>query len=219
VPSSGRAAATPAGSTVDACLDCRTWHMAAGVPVPGALHVGSGLRHLMACAGRLRLRLLRADDAVLLRSVMEPALVEAVVAQTGNRPLTPWAIVLSDGGGVAGFCGFFVRPVKGITTGYRIVPECRGRGLATEAAAAVLDWAERNGVDFYSSVRPRILPRCVCWKRSECGWSTPMSTKAGSATSTVASRCANAVALRANTALRDGAGDENRTRTISLGSL
>jgi RimJ/RimL family protein N-acetyltransferase len=38
--------------------------------------------------------------------------------------------------------------------GYGIVPEYRGRGLATEAAGAVLDWAERNDVDVYSSVRP-----------------------------------------------------------------
>jgi RimJ/RimL family protein N-acetyltransferase len=29
-----------------------------------------------------------------------------------------------------------------------------GSGLATEAAAAVLDWAERHGVDVYASVRP-----------------------------------------------------------------
>ncbi len=107
----------------------------------------------MACTDRLRLRLLRADDAAPLRSVMEPGSVEAAVAQTGDRALTPWAIVLRDGG-VVGFCGFFVRPVKGTTMGYGIVPEYRGRGLATEAAAAVLDWAGRNGVDFYSSVRP-----------------------------------------------------------------
>jgi RimJ/RimL family protein N-acetyltransferase len=108
----------------------------------------------MTCTGRLRLRLLRADDAVALRSVMEPGLVEAAVARTGDRALSPWAIVLRDNGTVAGFCGFLVRPVKGITMGYGIVPEYRGRGLATEAATAVLDWAECNGVDFYSSVRP-----------------------------------------------------------------
>jgi hypothetical protein len=53
----------------------------------------------MACTDQLRLRLLRADDAVPLRSVMEPGLVEAVVARTGNRALTPWAIVLLDGYG------------------------------------------------------------------------------------------------------------------------
>jgi hypothetical protein len=74
----------------------------------------------MATTDRLRLRLLRADDAVPLGSVIEPGLVEAAVAQSRNRALTPWAIVLRDGGGVAGFCG----------------------------------WAARNGLNFYSSVRP-----------------------------------------------------------------
>jgi RimJ/RimL family protein N-acetyltransferase len=38
--------------------------------------------------------------------------------------------------------------------GYAILPQYRGRGLATEAAAAVLDWAERHEVDVYASVRP-----------------------------------------------------------------
>jgi ribosomal-protein-alanine N-acetyltransferase len=47
-----------------------------------------------------------------------------------------------------------VRPAKGTTLGYGIVPEYRGRGLATEAAGAVLAWAERHDVDVYSSVRP-----------------------------------------------------------------
>jgi [ribosomal protein S5]-alanine N-acetyltransferase len=120
---------------------------------PGGRSVSVG-DDWIASTDRLRLRLLRADDAVPLRSVIEPGLVEAAVAQTGNRALTPWAIVLRDGGAVAGFCGFFVRPVKGTTMGYAIVPEYRGRGLATEAATAVLNWAGRNGVDFYSSVRP-----------------------------------------------------------------
>jgi len=38
--------------------------------------------------------------------------------------------------------------------GYAIVPEYRGRGLATEAVAAVLDWTERHDVDVYASIRP-----------------------------------------------------------------
>jgi RimJ/RimL family protein N-acetyltransferase len=108
----------------------------------------------MACTGRLRLRLLRADDAVPLCPVLESGVVEAAIGQPGDRALTPWVVVLRDGGAVAGFCGFLVRPVKGTTMGYGIVPEYRGQGLATEAAAAVLDWAGRHGVDFYSSVRP-----------------------------------------------------------------
>lgn len=149
----------------------------------------------IACTARPRLRLLRADDAVPLRSVMEPGLV-AAAAQAGSRALTPWAIVLRDGGGIAGFCGFLVRPVKGTTMGYGIVPEYRGRGLATEAAAAVLDWAERNGVDFYSSVRPPNPASVRVLERSECGWSTLTPTKTGSATSTAASRCASSRAPR-----------------------
>ena len=52
----------------------------------------------MAITGRLRLRLLRAGDAAALGSVMEPALVAAAVAHPGNRALTPWAIVVRDGG-------------------------------------------------------------------------------------------------------------------------
>ena len=108
----------------------------------------------MAGTDRLRLRLLQAADAIALREVAGPGLVEAAVAVAGDRALTPWAIVLRDGGTVVGFCGFFVRPVKGTTMGYGIVPEYRDRGLATEAAAAVLDWAERHDVNVYSSVRP-----------------------------------------------------------------
>jgi RimJ/RimL family protein N-acetyltransferase len=115
----------------------------------------------MASTDRLRLRLLLAADAVALREVAGPGLVEAAITRAGDRALTPWAIVLRDEGAVVGFCGFFVRPVKGTTLGYGIVPEYRGRGLATEAAAAVLDWAERHDVDVYSSVRPP-NPASVC---------------------------------------------------------
>jgi RimJ/RimL family protein N-acetyltransferase len=115
---------------------------------------GHGPNEWMARTGRLGLRLLRAEDAVALREVTQDGWVEDLAARSGDRTLSPWAIVLRDGGAVAGFCGFFVRPVKGITMGYGIVPEYRGRGLATEAAAAVLDWAERHGVDVYASIRP-----------------------------------------------------------------
>ena len=108
----------------------------------------------MACTDRLRLRLMQAADVVALREVTGPGLVDAVITQAGDRALTPWTIVLRDGGAVVGFCGFFVRPVKGTTLGYGIVPEYRARGLATEAASAVLDWAERHDVDVYSSIRP-----------------------------------------------------------------
>jgi ribosomal-protein-alanine N-acetyltransferase len=67
------------------------------------------------------------------------------------RPVTAEA---DDAGAVVGFCGFFVRPVKGTTIGYGLVPDYRGRPIATEAAAAVLDWAERHDIDACASIRP-----------------------------------------------------------------
>ena len=109
----------------------------------------------MARTERLRLRLMRAEDAAPLREVTSPpGWVGEVAAQPGDRTLTPWVITLRDGGAIVGFCGFLVRLVKGTTMGYAILPQYRGRGLATEAAAAVVDWAERHNVDFYASVRP-----------------------------------------------------------------
>jgi RimJ/RimL family protein N-acetyltransferase len=109
----------------------------------------------MACTDRLGLRLLRSADAEPLREVdSPPGWVESVAARPGDRSLTPWAIVLREGGVIVGYCGFFVRPVKGTTMGYAILPEYRGRGYATEAAAAVLDWAGRHQIDVYASVRP-----------------------------------------------------------------
>lgn len=83
-----------------------------------------------------------------------PGWLEALAAQPGDRALTPWAVTLRGSGAVAGFCGFLVRPVKGTTMTYAILREYRGQGLATEAAAAALDWAERHDVDFYASIRP-----------------------------------------------------------------
>jgi RimJ/RimL family protein N-acetyltransferase len=108
----------------------------------------------MVTSDRLCLRLLRPADAVPLREVASPGWVEAVAARPGDRTMTPWAVTLRDAGPLVGYCGFFVRPVKGTTMGYAILPQYRGQGLATEAAAAVLDWAERHDVDVYASVRP-----------------------------------------------------------------
>jgi hypothetical protein len=48
----------------------------------------------MAATRRLRLRLLRAQDAVPLREVADAGWVEAQAARTGDRTLSPWAVVL-----------------------------------------------------------------------------------------------------------------------------
>jgi hypothetical protein len=59
----------------------------------------------MAVTDQLGLRLLRAQDAVALREVTDERLVEDLAARPGDRTLSPWAIVLRDGGVIAGFCG------------------------------------------------------------------------------------------------------------------
>jgi hypothetical protein len=71
----------------------------------------------MAATRLLRLRLLRAQDGAPLHEVADPGWVEAQAARTADRTLSPWAVVLRDEGVVVGYCGFFVRPVKGITMG------------------------------------------------------------------------------------------------------
>jgi hypothetical protein len=54
----------------------------------------------MALTDRLGLRLLRAEDAVALREVTQDSWVEDLAARTGDRTLSPWAIVLRDGGAI-----------------------------------------------------------------------------------------------------------------------
>jgi len=54
------------------------------------------------------------------------------------------AIELRPDGAFAGWCGLKYRPdTDEYDLGYRLLEELWGRGLATEAAAAVLDWARR----------------------------------------------------------------------------
>ena len=84
--------------------------------------------------------------------------------------IQPWlvrALVLRDGREVAGHAGFHGPPgVNGkrdpeaVELGYEVFPTFRGRGLATEAAAALIGWArERYGIRrFIVSVAPRNDP-------------------------------------------------------------
>jgi RimJ/RimL family protein N-acetyltransferase len=98
--------------------------------------------------------ILASNEAALGEITSPPGWIEPLATRPGDRTLTPWAVTLRDGGTVAGYCGFLVRPVQGTTLGYAILPQHRGLGLATEAARAAVEWAERHGVDFYASVRP-----------------------------------------------------------------
>lgn len=58
-----------------------------------------------------------------------------------------WAVILSGTGRFAGLCGLLDQHVDGcheLEVGYHLLPEYRGRGLATEAARAVMDYAFRT---------------------------------------------------------------------------
>ncbi len=60
-----------------------------------------------------------------------------------------FVLVDKASGAMAGMCGLVRRDgLDGIDLGYALLPEFRGRGLAVEAASAVLAWAhERLGLE------------------------------------------------------------------------
>lgn len=51
-----------------------------------------------------------------------------------------WNLCVGDSQGIIGFCGlFFIEESEDLELLYGLLPECWGRGLATEACRAVLD--------------------------------------------------------------------------------
>ncbi|MGW5361191.1 GNAT family N-acetyltransferase [Actinopolymorpha pittospori] len=101
---------------------------------------------------RLALRILDTEDAAVLAVPAE--WVRRKIVQQERLGFSPWAVTDRSSGEVYGFCGLFWRAAKGITLGYAIVASARGRGYATEAAGAVLGWAEDRQIPVYASVRP-----------------------------------------------------------------
>lgn len=113
---------------------------------------------------RLRLRPMTAADAGNLHRLSQSANVNRFI---GEAPLADvaaglavfrdriepqyrdhgvgrLAVELRQGGAFAGWCGLKYLPdTDEYDLGYRLFEELWGRGLGTEAAAAVLDWARR----------------------------------------------------------------------------
>jgi len=96
-------------------------------------------------------------------------LFEARLAEVDRDPsLVPWvarAMVLTDGHGVrrvVGSIGFHGAPNEDgqVEIGYHVEPGFRRRGLATEAAFALLAWAraEHGITRFRASVAPSNVP-------------------------------------------------------------
>ena len=69
-----------------------------------------------------------------------PGYAQAVAADPELLGWGPWIVV--EGERVAGSAGFLGQPAGGtVELGYGIAPEARCRGVATEAAQALLAWA------------------------------------------------------------------------------
>lgn len=111
---------------------------------------------------RMRLRLLREDDADALDGVFGDAEVmrfgsgvqsreavsawlQAQLAHYTAHGFGPWAVIEKATGDVIGYCGlFYYADVAGqpdVEVGYRLARKHWGRGFATEAVLAVRDYA------------------------------------------------------------------------------
>jgi RimJ/RimL family protein N-acetyltransferase len=65
------------------------------------------------------------------------AFIERAIASSAEWGYCQWPLIQKDDGSVIGFCGF-VNAVEGAEIGWRLARGAWGRGLATEAAEAVL---------------------------------------------------------------------------------
>jgi RimJ/RimL family protein N-acetyltransferase len=115
--------------------------------------------------GRLRLRPCREDDKPAFATILNTpamtaelggvrsraaidALVDKRIADQSRHGFSYWAVELRDSAELIGTCGLRIAsnypgtPVEGMhEMGWRIAESHWGRGYATEAAQATLDWA------------------------------------------------------------------------------
>jgi ribosomal-protein-alanine N-acetyltransferase len=93
------------------------------------------------------------SDPAIIRYTGDPGgglrSVEQALEVLRSRPLADyqkhgfgrWACVLKESGDVIGFAGLkYLDDLHEVDIGYRFLPACWGRGLATEAGRAVLDY-------------------------------------------------------------------------------
>lgn len=119
---------------------------------------------------RLVLRQFELDDAPVVFAInsdpevvryaegVTPASLAESVSHLRNGPLSDyveygygrWALVLKHSNELIGFCGMkFLKELGLNEIGYRMARKHWGRGIATEAARATLDYARRNlGMDY-----------------------------------------------------------------------
>ena len=87
---------------------------------------------------------MRFSTGVFTREATERFLFDRVIPPTQAGWPSQFAVILRPENRLIGYCGFFRQLVDGIEEieiGYRLHPDCWNRGLATEAARAVRDYA------------------------------------------------------------------------------
>lgn len=88
------------------------------------------------------------DDEIIPRAIAAQAM-QASIECTAERGYGHWAVCARGDAAIIGFCGF--RPFDDepdVEILYGLAPTHWGRGLATEAAAAMLAWGfDRHGFD------------------------------------------------------------------------
>ncbi len=97
------------------------------------------LTELMTNAGFMRF-----SAGIFTREETAKFLFDRVIASARAGLPSQFALVLRENGRLLGYCGFFRQVVDGLNEteiGYRLDPDYWNRGLATEAARAVRDYA------------------------------------------------------------------------------
>jgi RimJ/RimL family protein N-acetyltransferase len=96
---------------------------------------------------RLRLRRLTPEDrdsVAVLDWLDTERLLRRCIEDYARHGHALWAVVIRADGAFAGLCGLLVQELEGETeleVGYHLAPAYRGRGLASEAAGAVMRYA------------------------------------------------------------------------------
>ena len=85
------------------------------------------------------------DDEVISRQ-RAATTVESAVATASQTGIGFWCVLLKPNNPLAGFCGFrLIEGTADFELLYGLLPEFWGRGLASEACYAALDYAFKNG--------------------------------------------------------------------------
>ncbi|MGN6688406.1 MAG: GNAT family N-acetyltransferase [Actinomycetales bacterium] len=148
----------------------------AGLPRDGVLQSIDGLLAAPAPERRPQLPSVPpvSDPCDVLGEAREVLLARAEQLDVDPDPagLAPWlsrAVVWRQTGVLVGYANFHTRPDADgrVEIGYRVAPQWRGQGIATEVADGMWEWARQRGAQvFVASVRPDNEPSLRILRRA-----------------------------------------------------